>query len=228
MTNAPQLTTTLEKRLIELAQKNDLDAFNQLVLAYQDIAFRLASWIFHDDAAAEDIVQSAFLAAYRQIRHMHGRSFRAWLLKIVHNLSIDEIRRRKLHSWISLEPENCEGQLIDDAAWLVDPASSPEDACIERESWGRIAQFIDHLTDPLREVLVLIDIEGLNYREAAMILNVPIGTIRSRVWRARASLRAVLAEPTLSNPKPYINCERPQQNGTEDRRRRSYSPVEMR
>ncbi len=226
--NASNLSDTLEKRLIELAQKGDLDAFNQLVLAYQDIAFRLASWMFNDDAMAEDIVQSAFLAAYNQIKNLRGRSFRAWLLKIIHNLSIDEIRRRKLCHWIPLEPENSEGQLIDDAAWLVDPASSPEDACIERESWKKIAQFIQQLADPLREVLVLIDIEDLNYREAATILNVPIGTIRSRLWRARAFLRAVLMEPTISNPKPYINCERPQQNGTEDRRRRSHSPVEMR
>ncbi len=199
MMNASKLTDTLEKRLIESAQKNDLDAFNQLVLAYQDMAFRLASWMLKDDAVAEDVVQAAFLAAYSQIKHLRrGGSFRAWLLKIIHNLSIDEIRRRKLHHWIPLEPKDADGQLIEDAAWLIDPVSSPEDACIEHESWKKIAQFIQQLTDPLREVLVLIDIEDLNYREAAMILNVPLGTIRSRIWRARACLRALLFEESDS------------------------------
>ncbi len=192
------LFDTQERRWIELAQKNDLDAFNQLVLTYQDAAFNFASWMLNDDPLAEDIVQAAFLTAYCHIRHFRGGSFRAWLLKIIHNLSIDEIRRRKLHHWIPLEPKDADGQLIEDAAWLIDPISSPEDACIEHESWKKIAQFIQQLTDPLREVLVLIDIEDLNYREAAMILNVPLGTIRSRIWRARACLRALLFEESDS------------------------------
>ncbi len=129
------LSGTQEKRWIELAQKNDLDAFNQLVLSYQDAAFSFASWMLDDDPCAEDVVQAAFLIAYRNIKHLRGSSFRAWLLKIIRNLCIDELRRRRSHPSMSLEPMNDEDQPFEDAHWLIAPGFSPEELVIEHEEF---------------------------------------------------------------------------------------------
>ncbi len=188
------LSEAQEKRWIELAQKNDLDAFNQLVLAYQDAAFSFASRMLDDDPSAEDIVQTAFLIAYRKIKHLRGRSFRAWLLKIIRNSCIDELRRRRSHPSMPLEPMNDDNQPFENARWLIAPGFSPEELVIEHEDCKKIEQSIQQLPDYLREVLILIDIETLDYQDAAAVLNVPCGTIKSRLWRARARLRDLLGE----------------------------------
>jgi RNA polymerase sigma-70 factor, ECF subfamily len=186
-------SNTQEKKWIELAQNNDLDAFNQLVLSYQDTAFSFASWMLDGDPYAEDIVQTAFLTAYRNIKHLRGSSFRAWLLKIIRNLCIDELRRRYRHPSMPLEPMNDKDQTFEDADWLIAPGLSPEELVIEHEKWKEVEQSIQQLPDHLRDVLILIDIETLDYQEAATILNVPCGTIKSRISRARACLRALLS-----------------------------------
>lgn len=125
-----------ERSWVELAQKNDLDAFNHLVLSYQDSAFSLASWMLNDDALAEDVVQTAFLAAYRHIRHFRGGSFRAWLLKITRNSCIDELQRRIRHPWQPLEPMNADDQPLENANWLVDRGPSPEELVIKQQVMG--------------------------------------------------------------------------------------------
>ncbi len=189
------LSETQERTWIELAQENDLDAFNQLVLSYQEAAFNFASWMLDDDPSAEDVVQGAFLIAYRKIKHLRrGSSFRAWLLKIIRNSCIDEIRRRSSHPSVPLEPMDDEDQPIENAHWLIAPGFSPEELVIEHEDCKIIEQCIQQLPDHLREVLILIDIETLDYQDAADVLNVPRGTIKSRLWRARARLRALLGE----------------------------------
>ena len=188
---------TQERRWIELAQKNDLDAFNQLVLTYQDAAFNFASWMLNDDTLAEDIVQAAFLKAYCHIRHFRGGSFRAWLLKIIRNSCIDELRRRIRHPWLPLEPMNADAQALGNADWLVDCSPSPEELVIKHEDWRKVERSIQQLADSFREVLILIDIEAYSYQEAATVLNVPLGTIKSRLGRARACLRALLVKDSF-------------------------------
>ncbi len=188
------LSDSLEKRWIELAKDKDLDAFNQLVLSYQDAAFNFASRMLNGDPLADDIVQSAFLTAYRNIKSLRGSSFRAWLLKIVRNMCIDELRRRNRHPSMPLEPVDDEGQTIENADWLIAPGLSPEELTIAHENWMEIEQSIQQLPDHLREVLILIDIENLDYQDAASALNIPRGTIKSRLSRARVRLRALLGE----------------------------------
>jgi RNA polymerase sigma-70 factor (ECF subfamily) len=181
-----------EKEWIELAQKDDLEAFNHLVLAYQDAAFSLASWMLKDDSCAEDIVQEAFITAFCHIRQFRGSSFRAWLLRIIRNACIDELRRYSRHPWIPLEPVDEDGESVDEGDWIKDHGALPEELTIEKEGLRKIEQCIQQLADPLREVLILVDIEAYNYEEAATVLNIPLGTIKSRLARARAGLRELL------------------------------------
>lgn len=180
---------------IAQAQAGDLDAFNQLVLAHQDAAFRMAQWMLGDDAAAEDIVQNTFLAAYRGFDKFRSFSFRSWLLKMVRNASIDELRRRTRHPWLALEAEDAEGNEIDAPRWLIDPGSTPEEAYLQREAWEGLERSLACLPSQMREVVMLVDVEGLDYAEAAQILGVPLGTVKSRLGRARASLRKIIGEP---------------------------------
>ncbi len=188
------LSNSQERRWIELARNNDLDAFNQLVLSYQDAAFSFASRMLNSDPFAEDIVQEAFLSAYHNIRHLRGSSFRAWLLKIIRNLCIDELRRRYRHPSMTLEPINGEDQPCENANWLIAPGFSPEELVIHHMNLKDVEQAIQQLPERLREVLILVDIEDLNYQDAAAVLNIPRGTIKSRLSRAREHLRTLLGE----------------------------------
>ena len=96
--------------LIETAQRGDPDAFNLLILKYQDMLFRIASRIIHDDCGAEDATQNAVIQAYNNIRSFRGGSFRSWLARVVVNASYDELRRMKRHASIPLEQFNQEGE----------------------------------------------------------------------------------------------------------------------
>src|SRR5512147_1743457 len=123
--------------LVRSAQKGDLDAFNRLVLAYQDMAFNLAYRMLSDEAAAEDATQTAFLSAYRALDSYRGGSFRAWVLRMVTNSCYDELRRRQRRPTTPLEPVDAEDEEeIESPAWMADDGPSPEQALERRELDG--------------------------------------------------------------------------------------------
>ena len=183
-----------EGQWIDMARAGDLPAFNQLVLSHQDAAFRIAKWMVNDEASAEDIVQTVFLAAYRRIGSFRSNNFRAWLLRMVHNACIDELRRRKRHPCLTLEPQDADKRAMEMAEWPIDARQTPEETLIQHEAWESIEQCLHQLPEPMREVVILIDIESLDYGEAANTLGVPLGTIKSRLGRARARMRRILRE----------------------------------
>src|SRR5512144_2045435 len=115
-----------EPRLIHDAQRGDLDAFNSLVLAYQDAVFNTALRILGDDDQAADASQEAFISAFRNISGFRGGSFKAWLLRTVTNACYDELRRKKRRPTVALEPESEDGDEMEAPRWLADPSMSPE------------------------------------------------------------------------------------------------------
>lgn len=183
-----------ENLWIAMARAGDLPAFNQLVLAHQDAAFRVARWIVQDDACAEDIVQTVFLTAYRRIGSFRGGKFRPWLLTMVRNACIDELRRRKRQPCLTLALQECDGESVKTAQWPIDAQQTPEETLIQHETWEWIEQCLRRLPEPMREAVILIDIEGLDYGEAANTLGIPLGTLKSRLGRARARMRGILRE----------------------------------
>jgi RNA polymerase sigma-70 factor, ECF subfamily len=187
----------LENQWVDRARAGDLPAFNQLVLAYQDAAFRVAYDMVRDDACAEDIVQMVFITAYRRIGSFRTINFRAWLLKMVRNTSIDELRRRKRHPSLALEPQHTDDQAANVSKWTIDAGQSPEETLIQKEDWEWIDHCLQRLPEPLRAVVILIDMERLSYSETAHILGIPLGTVKSRIGRARARMRALLREVPL-------------------------------
>jgi RNA polymerase sigma-70 factor (ECF subfamily) len=179
-----------ELTLIGQAQRGSLDAFNTLVLRYQDRVFTLAYRIMGDEASAADIAQEAFITAYRRLETYRGGSFRAWLLRITTNTCYDELRRRKRRPAESLE--DLPGAEQDDGPALPDHSPTPEQAFQQSELSRMIQQCIEGLGEAQRLILVLSDIEGLSYQEVADLAHIKVGTVKSRLSRARVSVRDCL------------------------------------
>jgi len=181
-----------EETLIRAAKRGDLEAFNQLVLLYQDFLYRIALNLLGDEDAAADAVQQALLSAFRNLITFRGGSFRSWLSRIVVNASYDSLRREARSRTTPLEVFDQDGEEMEPATWLADPGPSPEAEAETGELLDAIQASLEKLPEPYRLALQLVDIEGLSYEEAAAVLDVPKGTIKSRLARARDGLRQSL------------------------------------
>ena len=181
-----------ETALIQSAQHGDLDAFNTLVLAYQDVLFSTALRILGDDDLAADATQDAFLSAFRGLNTYRGGSFKAWLLRTVTNACYDELRRKKRRPTTPLEPDSPDGAEMDAPRWLADPALSPEQSAEAVELEHAIQHCLENLPLDFRTVVVMADLQGLDYTEVAVAVHAPLGTIKSRLARARLRLRECL------------------------------------
>lgn len=181
-----------EQPLITSAQSGSLDAFNQLVLLHQDLVYRQAFWMLGEPEAAEDITQDTFLLAYRNLPSFRGGSFKAWLFRIVSNLCYDELRRKNRRPTQPLNPTDSEDDEIESPAWLADSGPTPEELVERADLRQTLQRFLEELPAEYRSLVLLIDVEGLNYMEAAQALDIPVGTVKSRLARARMRLRGWL------------------------------------
>ena len=181
-----------EESQVLAASKGDLEAFNQLVLSYQDLAYNHAHSILGDPASAEDATQEGFIKAFPGMNTFRGGSFRSWLLRIVTNSAYDWLRRSRRHPMQPLFPENEDGEEIESPLWIVDPAASVQDQVEKNEFSKTIYELLNELPEVFRSVLTLIDINEMDYAEAAEALGVPIGTVKSRLARARLQMQEKL------------------------------------
>jgi len=181
-----------EQALIHDAQAGSLDAFNALVLHYQDSVFNTALRILGDEDLASDATQEAFLSAFRSITSFRGGSFKAWLMRTVTNACYDELRRQKRRPSVPLEPESEDGEEIDSPRWLADPNMSPEQKAEADDIEHAIQHCLNNLPVEFKTVVVMADIQGMDYSEVAIAVRVPLGTIKSRLARARLRLRECL------------------------------------
>lgn len=180
-----------ESALIQSARKGDLDAFNTLVLTYQHQVYNLAYRIMGEEAAASDATQEAFISAYKNLKSFRGGSFKSWLLRIVTNACYDDLRRRKRRPATSLD-ELTDGEDGEAEFDVPAPDDGPEIIAQRHELAGLIQQGITTLPDDQRIVLVLSDVQGMSYEEIASMTNSNLGTVKSRLSRARAKLREYL------------------------------------
>ncbi|MBN1372379.1 MAG: sigma-70 family RNA polymerase sigma factor [Anaerolineaceae bacterium] len=194
---AMNLTSTFldESALIQQAQRGSLEAFNRLVLNYQDLVFRVACRILQDEAAAEDVSQIAFMRAYQKLACLYGSSFRVWLLKIVTHLCYDELRKKKRHPlvrFVTLAHEEDEEAPAEEYLPAADPG--PEQVVVNREERRTIERCLASLPVEYRLALEMVDILGLDYAQSAQVMGCPIGTVKSRLARARMQMRQKLSE----------------------------------
>ncbi len=183
-----------ESALIQSAQRGDLDSFNTLVLHYQDALFNTAVRILGDDELAADATQEAFLSAFKNLTSYRGGSFKAWLLRTVTNACYDELRRQKRRPTTPLEPDTSDGDEMDSPRWLADSNLSPEQKAEVDELEHAIQHCLENLPLEFRTVVVMADIQGLDYTEVASATRAPLGTIKSRLARARLRLRECLQD----------------------------------
>lgn len=177
-----------EESLLNMASKGSLDAFNELVLTYQNIAYYHAYALLRDPALAEDATQDSFIRAFQNLTGLRSGSFRAWILKIVTNSAYDILRRSKRHPTQSLYPEDEYGDEIESPRWLIDLSSPVQDIVEQSEFSKDLYQLIEELPAVYRTVLTLVDLHELDYAEVADALQIPIGTVKSRLARARLKM----------------------------------------
>lgn len=178
--------------MIQAARGGDLDSFNRLVLAYQDMVYNHAYRMMGEDESADDATQNTFISAYNHLSSFRGGSFKAWLLRIVTNACYDELRRRKRRPTVPLEPIDDTGEEVESARWMIDPAEQPEERAERVELQRAIQHCLDNLPVEFRSAVIMVDIQGLDYSEASQAARKPIGTIKSRLARARLRLRDCL------------------------------------
>jgi RNA polymerase sigma-70 factor (ECF subfamily) len=186
------ITQDEEKELIKAAQRGDLDAFNTLILRYQNLLYGIALRMLNDEDTASDAVQEALISAFSKFNTFRGGSLRSWLARVTVNACYDEMRRKRRQREVPLEQFNMEGEEVEDLSWMIDPAARPEERYESYEMESAIQVSLNHLTPAYREALVLVDIEGLSYEEASIAAQVPVGTVKSRLARARLQIRSSL------------------------------------
>lgn len=177
-----------EASIIKAAQRGSLDDFNTLVRHYQDAVFSLAYRMLGDSHEASDVAQDAFITAYRKLSSYRGGNFRSWLLRISANLCYDAIRRDKRHPTTSIDDFAPDEEEMP----LPDPSMTPEQVAERRELQRAVQDCINALPPDQRMVLVLSDIEGFDYQSISEQIDTALGTVKSRLSRARSSIRECL------------------------------------
>ena len=189
-----------EQALIAAAARGELRAFNQLIQQYQALAYHVAYRMLDDTDAAADAVQEAAIKAFRGLKTYRGGSFKAWFLRIVTNNCYDWLRARGRHG-VSSPDDLAEDP--DYAEALVHPGEGPEAHALREELSDFITRSVNALPTDQRLTLILADIEGIPYQEVADICNVPLGTVKSRLSRARLRLRDLLMQRAELLPQRY-------------------------
>jgi RNA polymerase sigma factor (sigma-70 family) len=162
---------------------NKRDRFEAVALAHLDAAYSLARWLTRDGVLAEDVVQDAMLRALKYFEGFRGDNPKAWLLQIVRNVALGKLdAQRKAPLSLDAEDETASQEF---AGRTADPSDEPESAIERQQEHERAQKLLERLPAELRECLILRELEECSYKEIAHIIDAPIGTVMSRLWRAR-------------------------------------------
>jgi RNA polymerase sigma factor (sigma-70 family) len=171
--------------------------FEAQVLPHLDAAYRFARWLTHAPGDADDVVQEAILRAFRAFDSLRGSDVKAWLMTIVRNCHSTALKQRQRRAFVPLPEEND----AQDGHAITAATPDPEDDSIRRDEQRTLERLIGALPEEHRTVLMLREIEEMDYRQIALITNVPIGTVMSRLARSRAALKARWLQETEGEPR---------------------------
>lgn len=189
----------IDQALVERAQRGDQKAFGMLVEKYQRKLGRLLSRMVRDQAEVEDVVQESFIKAYRALPNFRGDSaFYTWLYRIGINTAKNYLVSLGRRPQVSYDVEIEDAENFEDAEELR-TAETPETELMTKEIAKTVNETMMALPDELRTAITLRELEGLSYEEIATLMNCPIGTVRSRIFRARETIAAKL-RPLLDTP----------------------------
>lgn len=190
----------VDQSLVERVQRGDKRAFELLVSKYQRKIFRLLSRLIRDPAEIEDVAQEAFIKAYRALPNFRGESaFYTWLYRIAINTAKNHLVAQGRRAPTTTETEVEDAENFDDADQLRD-YNTPDAMLLSRQVGEAVNRAIEKLPEDLRTAVVLRELEGLSYEEIAEAMNCPIGTVRSRIFRAREAIASEL-RPLLGTSK---------------------------
>jgi RNA polymerase sigma-70 factor (ECF subfamily) len=175
---------------IKKAQSGDIESFNALVLLFQDYVYSICYRIMGEGDSASDTAQDTFITAFRKLNTFRGGNFRAWLARIATNSCYDELRKRKRRPQDYLE--ELPGAEFYDEAPIAADSPTPEQEAQRADLNQAIQNCISALNDEQRMVIVMSDIEGYSYQEIADMVNSSLGTVKSRLSRARLGVRRCL------------------------------------
>ncbi len=190
-----------ETELIRRCQRDDLNAFDELVRLYEKKVYNLAYRMSGNHEDASDLSQEAFLRVFQSIKDFRGQSsFSTWLYRVVSNVCLDELRQRGRRPTISLDEPvpGDKGEVMQ--RQFADPAPAPDELAERREVREVVQAGIEELSEEYRLVIVLRDIQGLSYQEIAEALDCSLGTVKSRLNRARLALKEKLSSMELFSP----------------------------
>ena len=190
----------VDQQLVERAQRGDKQAFGLLVEKYQRKLARLISRLVRDPGEVEDVTQEAFVKAYRALPSFRGDSaFYTWLYRIGINTAKNYLvaMGRRAPTSTEVEAEEAEGY---DGGELLREISTPESLLLTKEIAGTVNQAIEALPEELRSAIQLRELEGMSYEEIAKLMDCPVGTVRSRIFRAREAIAERL-KPLLDQAK---------------------------
>ena len=186
-----QTNRQLDAALVARVQAGDKSAYDPLVIKYQHRVVQLANRFVKDPSEAQDIAQEAFVRAYRALERFKGDSaFYTWLHRIVINVALNHLVSRSYRAYLTkVDIEEAEHS---PNAWQLRSMEGPESLLINDEIVQNIQRTIDELPEPMRVAIMLREFEGKNYEDIAKALHCPVGTVRSRIFRAREAIDAQL------------------------------------
>jgi RNA polymerase sigma-70 factor (ECF subfamily) len=205
-----QVSKSLDELLVERAKRGDVQAFEQLISQYEKKVFNTAYRLTGNYEDAADVAQEAFLRAYSSIPEFRGdSSFATWLFRIVHNACLDELRKRKRQRASSLD-ETVAGEdgEMDRQLAVADASDGPEQALERVEVQRTVQESISALDEEYRIVVVMRDIQGYSYNEIAAALGINLGTVKSRLNRARNALKEMFGSLELLTPRVVYSGRR--------------------
>jgi len=185
-------------------------------MIYQTAVYNTALRIVYDEDRANDLAQTAFISAWQHMDSFKGDSFKPWILRITINACYDELRRQRRHPSVPLEPVSTEDdEENEDVHWLMDPSPQPSQTTETNEMIQAVENCLNRLPFDYRSVLLLIDVQELDYQEASEVLDKPLGTVKSRLFRARQKMRDCLKEKgeLFSSEDRYFDRKDEQDNG---------------
>lgn len=182
----------MDREIIDRILDGNVDDFENLIDKYEKMIYNLAYRIFNNQTDAEDMTQETFIKVYKNLDKCKGKqSIKTWVYTIGYNTCIDEIRKRKGKNNISLDMD-IEGKEGDYSLELPSNESTPEKKFLEKEGMKEIEQAINKLNEVSKTLIFLRDIKGFSYNEISEIMNMNIGTVKSKLNRARNSLKKIL------------------------------------
>jgi RNA polymerase sigma-70 factor (ECF subfamily) len=194
----------MEKPLIKKAQDGQMDAFEKLILKYEKRVYNVAFQMFHNEQDAYDIAQEVFIKVFQSIQSFNFSSkFSTWLHRITVNTCIDELRKRK-----SKPTESMDELLETDESFIkkqyADPDLTPEESVVLKENNSEIVLMLNELKEEHKAIIVLRDIKGYSYEEISEILDCSLGTVKSRLSRARLKLKEIYLNKMEQNQKQFV------------------------